>query len=125
MGRQRRPTCGFVRSQAMRRMKDAADLDPRCPAIASDLSIMYIEQSRFDDAVKLLAQARRLDPEEEYILDNQAWALGTRGEQRMGQLDFGAAIRDLERAVELVPKDALYAVLLAWAYACGDADHSR
>lgn len=71
-----------------------------------------IDQGRHADAVKLLEEAHRLDPDQAVIAKNLAWAYFLRGRTQLGELRFDSALSDYRRAGELNPEETAYRVHL-------------
>jgi tetratricopeptide (TPR) repeat protein len=71
-----------------------------------------IDQGRHADAVKLLEEARQLDPEQPVIAKNLAWAYFLRGRGQLDELRFEGALSDYRRAGELDPEYTAYRVHL-------------
>jgi tetratricopeptide (TPR) repeat protein len=72
-----------------------------------------IDEGRHGDAVKLLEEARALDPNQMVIAKNLAWAYFLRGRSSLEQLRFDGALADYRRASDLNPEESAYRVHLA------------
>ena len=52
------------------RWEKAVELDPTYPSAWNNLAIAYEQAGKFDDALKAYERARKLDPKNNYILQN-------------------------------------------------------
>ncbi len=91
-------------------MQRAVNLDPQDADAQYDLAVLYYRQMRHSQAIRVLDRAERLVSKEDRA---RIWRL--RGNAYAAQRKWGAAIRDLRRAMELDP-DAGSLVQLARAY---------
>lgn len=72
-----------------------------------------IDEGRHGDAVKLLEEAHRLDPDEPVLAKNLAWAYFLRGRSHLSALRFESALSDYRLAGELNAEETAYRVHLA------------
>jgi Flp pilus assembly protein TadD len=85
--------------EAERDLKAALALDPDQPLILNYLGYSWIEKGQnFDEAMKMIARAVDLLPNDGYVMDSLGWA-----HYRLGRYD--QALTVLERAVNLRPDD--------------------
>lgn len=82
-------------------------------ASLNDRARAALDQDQPGEAVTLLEKAHKLDPSQEVIRTNLAWAYFKRGKQALGDYRLDQAGADYRRAIELNPNETGYQLHLA------------
>lgn len=90
--------------------RKALELNPGQPQVLNYLGYSFVEAGRnMDEALEMIEQAVKAEPDSGYITDSLGWVLF-----RIGR--FGEAVGHLERAAELMPVDPVINDHLGDAY---------
>jgi Tfp pilus assembly protein PilF len=99
------------------------------PADAAGLNaeaLKLVEEKKLDLALALIERARKLAPSDPVIAINQARIMTRRAQARFEAADFDGAQAELERALEIAPKEALSRVQLAIVFRTkGEPERAR
>jgi Flp pilus assembly protein TadD len=94
----------------MEHMQKAIDLNPENAAALNYLGYTWAEMGvRLDEAENLIRRALKIEPNDGFYIDSLGWVYYQRGE-------YGKAVEELERAVELTIDDPTIIEHLADAY---------
>ena len=86
---------------ALKEIKRAEELDPDSASLQKDVALLYFFSNKDDLAIEQCLKARRLDPA---LAD--VYSLLSRIHVKRG--DFSEAIKEIERAISLAPKNPTY-----------------
>lgn len=85
------------------------DQYPDDPRVLNDLGYLYIQESKFDKALRLTKRASEMAPKDGEIMDSLGWA-------QYAAKDYRSAVQTLAKASRLSPNQALIHYHLGVAY---------